>query len=493
MEVSVVVPVQNEEHIINQVLEELRKIQPKEIILVLNGSNDKTGEIAKNHGCKIIYYEEALGNDIGRAIGAKHCTGDCILFVDGDIKVQYKELQHFINAIREGFDVALNDLSFLANSKTRPHFTTVSKIAVNEYMHQSALSLNSLLAVPHALSKNAINIIGWKNLADPILAQAIAVAKGLRVCAPTTVDVITTNRIRPIHIQLDEKSGFPKTTSRIIGDHLRAIRYIVDTYGPRGGFKSSTKNRQQLYKLISTKSKKDIKYSAVIMLSEHGNKLEATLKEAENAGVEELIVIGNKNDINNKKGDITNFNSIQIIECENNSFFSIALTAANRHANANICVFLEENNSITSKEIKSLLQSIESGAGISLLERKQLLETDKAFDSVSIGQYFINMCISKPELLNNGLSSLPFAINTLKISEVIEEEHYCNSTLVFLKAMLAGIKVDVINPTNWVPSINKNMQKEEILGDQLEALTFLLNITNERGGFTDGGRRRGFL
>lgn len=493
MEVSVVVPVQNEEHTISQVLGELRKIQPKEIILVLNGSNDKTGEIAKNYGCKIIYYEEALGNDIGRAIGAKHCTGDCILFVDGDIKVQYKELQHFINAIREGFDVALNDLSRLVNSKSRPHFTTVSKIAVNEYLHQSELSLNSLLAVPHALSKNAINSIGWKNLADPILAQAIAVAKGLRICAPTTVDVITTNRIRPIHVQLDERSGFAKTTSRIIGDHLRAIRYIVDTYGPRGAFKSSTKNRQKLYKLISPKSKKDIKYSAVIMLSEHGNKLEATLKEVKTAGVEEVIVIGNKNDINSKMGAITNFNSIQIIECENNSFFSIALTIGSRHSNANICVFLEENNSITSKEIKSLLQSIESGAGISLFERKQLLETDKAPDSVSIGQYFINMCISKPELLNNGLSTFPFAINNLKISEFIEEEYHCNSTLVFLKAMLADVKVDVINQPHWAQIINNKMQNEEILGDQLEALTFLLNITNERGGFTDGGRRRGFL
>jgi len=493
LEVSVVVPVQNEEHTISLVLGELRKIQPKEIILVLNGSNDKTGEIAKNYGCKIIYYKEPLGNDIGRAIGAKHCTGDCILFVDGDIKVQYKELLHFINAIRDGFDVALNDLSFLANSKTRPHFTTVSKIAVNEYMRQSDLSLNSLLAVPHALSKNAINIIGWKNLADPILAQAIAVAKGLRICAPTTVDVITTNRIRPIHIQLDEKSGFPKTTSRIIGDHLRAIRYIVDTFGPRGGYKHITKNRPISYKLTSLKSKGELKYCAVIMLSEHGDKLEETLKELRIAGVDEVIVIGNKNDINTKKGDITNFNSIQIIECENNSLSSIALTIANRHANANICVFLEENNSIKSKDIKSLLQSIESGAGISLLQRKQLLETDKAFDSASIGQYFINMCISKPELLNNGISAFPYAINTQNIFEAIEEEFLDNSTLVFLKAMLASIKVDVINPINWVPSINNKMKSEEILGDQLDALTFLLNITNERGGFTDGGRRRELL
>ncbi|MEK1828512.1 glycosyltransferase family A protein [Priestia megaterium] len=46
-------------------------MKPFEIMVVVNGSSDTTKEIAEGAGCRVVYYEEALGINIGRAIGAK--------------------------------------------------------------------------------------------------------------------------------------------------------------------------------------------------------------------------------------------------------------------------------------------------------------------------------------------------------------------------------------------------------------------------------------
>ncbi len=51
--------------------------------------------------------------------------------------------------MKDGYNVALNDLSFLAKQKKCPHFTTVCKITLNQYLRPPVLSLNSILAVPH--------------------------------------------------------------------------------------------------------------------------------------------------------------------------------------------------------------------------------------------------------------------------------------------------------------------------------------------------------
>ena len=67
-QLSVIIPVQNEEETIEQVILEARKIEPLEIIVVVNGSTDQTANIAKRLGVTIIEYNERLGHNVGRAI-----------------------------------------------------------------------------------------------------------------------------------------------------------------------------------------------------------------------------------------------------------------------------------------------------------------------------------------------------------------------------------------------------------------------------------------
>jgi glycosyltransferase involved in cell wall biosynthesis len=82
MKVSVVIPAQDEEQTLGRVLKEVKHLEPHEIIVVVNGSDDNTTSVASNLGATVIEYKERLGHNVGRAIGALQATGDILLFID---------------------------------------------------------------------------------------------------------------------------------------------------------------------------------------------------------------------------------------------------------------------------------------------------------------------------------------------------------------------------------------------------------------------------
>lgn len=141
MKVSVVIPTYNEASTLSQVLVEVEKLKPYEIIVVDNGSTDGTREIALEHNCHVIYYRNPLGNDVGRAVGAKEAKGEIILFLDGDIVIESKELQRFVKGIRQGHQIVVNNLTWSVYLKMRPHYTTVGKYMLNRYLNKRSLLL----------------------------------------------------------------------------------------------------------------------------------------------------------------------------------------------------------------------------------------------------------------------------------------------------------------------------------------------------------------
>ncbi len=223
-QLSVIIPVQNEEETIEQVILEARKIEPLEIIVVVNGSTDHTADIAKRLGATIIKYNERLGHNVGRAIGALEATGDILLFIDGDFSVSGSDLHHFTKAVSDGIDIALNDLNPMLN----PPFYVVDivKYMLNLAYGRPELSNGSLVAIPHAMSKSCLDAIGWETLLCPSLAQVKAILQGYRVECVHYVDVVKPNRIR-----LKEnvsQNGHPPAVLRIIGDHVEALSYLIE-------------------------------------------------------------------------------------------------------------------------------------------------------------------------------------------------------------------------------------------------------------------------
>jgi hypothetical protein len=186
----------------------------------------------------MIHYDLALGHDIGRAIGAKAATADVVLFLDGDLPIRAEKLAAMARSVARGTDVVLNNVSpFLPRFHRRDQVTVVKEF-LNRACSRPDLAANSLTAVPHALSRAAIEQIGPLQLAVPPVAQARALELGLKVSAPVSINVFKRNRKRRSNTGMNNV-----VSDLIVGDHLEAIQYRMASAQPRLTFPDLIRNR----------------------------------------------------------------------------------------------------------------------------------------------------------------------------------------------------------------------------------------------------------
>lgn len=220
--ISVIIPVMNEKRTLGAVIRQVKKIDRNlEIIVVCNGSTDGSAQIARSLGAKVLTFKRPLGHDVGRSIGARAASGDILLFIDGDIVIPAKDLLPFIKAIQSGSAVALNQYNGPVYKK-RVHPVVLSKHALNVILGRPDLKGASLTAIPHAISRAALNKIGAGHLAVPPKAQAIAIAHELRVDAVHYVGVGKNN---------PGKRRMYSVKNLIVGDHLEAIHWYLSFRG----------------------------------------------------------------------------------------------------------------------------------------------------------------------------------------------------------------------------------------------------------------------
>ncbi len=102
--ISVIIPTLNEEKNLSRVLEELPDYVD-EIIVVDGYSKDRTVEIAKDHGAKVIFDEIGKGSALRK--GMKKATGDIVIMMDADCSHVPSEIPLLVAGIESGFDVCM--------------------------------------------------------------------------------------------------------------------------------------------------------------------------------------------------------------------------------------------------------------------------------------------------------------------------------------------------------------------------------------------------
>ena len=102
--ISINIPTFNSEKTIKLCIDSIKKqtYENYEIVLIDSNSKDKTVEIAKNLGCKIIIYDGKLLG--ARYVGAIQSNGDYVLMIDSDQVLEPSTLQRCIDKAKE-FDM----------------------------------------------------------------------------------------------------------------------------------------------------------------------------------------------------------------------------------------------------------------------------------------------------------------------------------------------------------------------------------------------------
>ena len=97
---SIIIPTLNEEKYLPKLLESIKRQSYKdyEIIVADANSKDKTREVARKYGCKIV---KGGSPAVGRNNGAKIAKGDILLFLDADIIFGKNFLKNAINELKK--------------------------------------------------------------------------------------------------------------------------------------------------------------------------------------------------------------------------------------------------------------------------------------------------------------------------------------------------------------------------------------------------------
>lgn len=238
--VSVIIPALNERKTIAAVIRKAARVHPStEVIVVANGSTDGTDRIAESLGAIVIHNKEPLGHDVGRSVGARRAKGKVLLFIDGDMVISSTKLGHFVSAVLSGVDIALNDYDGPVH-RIPVHRVILSKHALNVMLGRSDLRGASLTAVPHAMSRKAMERIGAESLSIPPLAQTMAVSKGLKVKSVYHIEV---GKLNPRRVKINTVDPLE---AMITGDHLEAINWMLHQKGPRGGYSDLQRKRNKV-------------------------------------------------------------------------------------------------------------------------------------------------------------------------------------------------------------------------------------------------------
>ncbi len=102
MKLSVVVPARNEEEKIASVIKGIRAVSKElQIIVVDDGSEDNTADVAKSLGCEVYRLRKNMGKGFACRLGASKASSQKLVFIDADMQFYPKEIPKLAGRLDE--------------------------------------------------------------------------------------------------------------------------------------------------------------------------------------------------------------------------------------------------------------------------------------------------------------------------------------------------------------------------------------------------------
>lgn len=199
---SIILPTKNEEESIGWTIDIIRNICNYRIIVVDGHSIDKTVEIAKKKGVKVIYDNKKGKGDA--LITAFNYTNDAVIFVDCDKTYPLDKIPEFIDVLNDGFDVVIGErVKFNKNS--------LSKI----YLIGDFLS-RFLFKIVYRISSD--NLSGFRALSKQAIEKMNLTSNGFGIETEISAKAIALNmKIKKIPISYNPRAVTTKFNPFIDG------------------------------------------------------------------------------------------------------------------------------------------------------------------------------------------------------------------------------------------------------------------------------------
>ena len=143
--VSVIIPAYNEEKTIGHVVANTLNVMdsqnlPYEIIVVDDGSTDKTGRIASQCKATLLTNQTNKGKGYSLRRGFRQAQGEIVVTMDSDGEHQPKEIPDLLESVLQGADIVCGS-RYLGKSR---HFTTRLNSVGNSFFNLAIMSLTGM-------------------------------------------------------------------------------------------------------------------------------------------------------------------------------------------------------------------------------------------------------------------------------------------------------------------------------------------------------------
>ncbi|MEW5784270.1 MAG: glycosyltransferase [Bacillota bacterium] len=492
-----VIPAKNEAKTIERVIMEAGSVTDSaEIIVVCNGSNDQSADMARKKGARIIWCEEDLGYDVGRAIGAKYANGEIILFLDADYVVPALTLRELYLDVKRGYDVVLNKYSGF-RSRVKIHVTSQAKRLLNKYLAKDNLIGSSMTTTPHALSRRALETIGYHALAVPPLALAKAALNQLKIHRSARIDVGRFNKRKPNREEVKDL---------IMGDHAEAIAYLIRKKGIRGGFADFQRHREVLDLIehhVTRINDQDngranndcLNLSVVIPALNEEKTIGPLITNLKQLRPKEILVV--ENGSTDQTLRVCYNHGVKILSFTSPLGHDVGRAIGAKEAKGDYILFLDGDIIFTPEELRPYVNFSNCGADILLNNINPFFMLSSMIDYISMANALLNSALSLPQLQYSSLTSIPHVIRRSAVNLIgfqnlaVPPKALAIAVLKGLKIQqAAGINVLVRNPVREHNRRKKNKIEELILGDHLEAIEHVQSVIGNRLFLPDTNRRR---
>lgn len=183
MKVTVSMITMNEEGAVAKVIRDIRNVVPDAEILLVDSSKDRTAEIARELGCRVIkqFPPQGYGPAMDRAV--REAAGDVVITLDCDDTYPVEVIPRMVHLVEEGYDLVNTTRTW-----RRPKAMPFANFLANRTFALAARILHGLKTTDvhsgmRAYRKTMIDAVQWnpRGPALPVDMYVIPFRRGFRV------------------------------------------------------------------------------------------------------------------------------------------------------------------------------------------------------------------------------------------------------------------------------------------------------------------------